>query len=186
MNIDSSENPSVVRGRNLTALRRRTLCRPRPLLDLERRVGATSAHGIVRHREASRPERGPGESTRAGGCCSAGPVPTLRGREKWRHSSVQSAAGYRRRKPRQRTAKLPQAPTQDAQRALVGGSGTPLAARHPHYELQRLRATTGVLQRRAATSTSCRPLLFDPVSAAAVDDDQVGRQTGQEPNRHDP
>jgi len=34
-------------------------------------------------------------------------VPTLRGGEKWRHSSVQAAAGYRRRRPRQRTAKLP-------------------------------------------------------------------------------
>ena len=34
-------------------------------------------------------------------------VPTLRGGETWRQSGVQAAAGYRRRKPLERAAKLP-------------------------------------------------------------------------------
>ena len=46
-------------------------------------------------------------------------LPTLRGGEKWRHSSVQAAAGYRRRKPRQRAAKLP--PVKRRRRARTGG-----------------------------------------------------------------
>jgi hypothetical protein len=36
-------------------------------------------------------------------------VPTIRGGKLWRPSSVESAAGYKRRKPRRRVAELPAA-----------------------------------------------------------------------------
>jgi DNA invertase Pin-like site-specific DNA recombinase len=43
-------------------------------------------------------------------------VPTLRGGAKWRHSSVQSAAGYHRPKPRRKAADLPELPRRKRRR----------------------------------------------------------------------
>lgn len=69
---------------------------------LERRIGAMRARGMTFQVIADR--------------LNTDGIPTMRGGSEWRPSSVQAAAGYKRRAPRRRPAQLPHPPRRQIRR----------------------------------------------------------------------